>query len=966
MPPFQSLSKLYHLVIKHYALIVSIKSIGLFRNFKRVFQICTRAFYFCIIIMPRYCIHPPIVLLIVLTCWAGCRPSPPVKHYRIGFSQCGDADHWRKSMLAEMQRELSFHPGIELIYKQADDNSELQIRQVKELLARDIDLLIISPNEARPLTPAVEEVYNKGIPVIVVDRKIASAKYTNYIGADNHQVGLMAGEYVAGLLKGQGNVIEVTGLPASSPAIERQQGFKEAIAKHPGIHLLSSVRGNWVQQKAEEALDRIPGTLTQADLVFAHNDVMARGAREASQRAGAQHIKIIGVDALPGKGAGLEMVARRVLTASMLYPTGGTEAIRNAISILQHKALPKETFLQTLVVDTTNVRMMQLQTNKIMAQQQDIERQQDMLAEQKRVYNSQRTMLYILGITLGAAVVFAGLLLYSRYLNRRINRQLALQNEEISRQSRQLIEMSAATAKANEARINFFTNISHEFRTPLTLIITPLEELLRRSRLQGAERQQLSIIRRNAIRLLQLVNQLIDFRRLEFNKMQVKAAEHDLVLFTGEIIESFQPTAQQRSIDCRMITTERSLPVWIDTGMMDKVLFNLLSNAFKFTPDNGAILVRLEKKDHCAVISVEDTGIGMSREVLEHAFDIFYQGGYDSHKGSGLGLALCKELVNLHHGTITALSEPHNGAVFTVAIPLGNQHFAPEELSFQPDANELPEKEPIYTADLLPITEEEPVNNSATREKGVLLLVEDNPELRSFLKLRLSDAYEILEADNGQKGLQLAFEYLPDGIICDVMMPVKDGNALLKEIKADVRTAHIPVILLTAKSTPEQQVEGLQNKADAYLTKPFDFQVLQHTLTSLLANRSHLKEHFTAAMPAALRTTVSRKGDLHFVSAFTAIVERNIGNEDFSIEDIYKQMNISKVQLYRKVKALMGVNINEYILDTRIQKARYYLQHEDLSVAEVAYKTGFSSPAYFSTVFKSKLGISPTTFKGKR
>ncbi len=966
MPPFQSLSKLYHLVIKHYTLIVSIKSIGLFCNFKSAFQICTRVFQFSIITMPRYCIQLPVILWILLAFGAGCRPSPPVKHYRIGFSQCGDADHWRKSMLAEMRRELSFYPGIELIYKQADDNSNVQVRQVKELLAQDIDLLIISPNEARPLTPVVEEAYNSGIPVIVVDRKIASAKYTNYIGADNHQLGQMAGEYVAGLLKGHGNVIEVTGLPASSPAIERTQGFKEAIARHPGIRILSTVRGNWVQHKAEEALDHIAATLTRADLVFAHNDVMARGTREASQRAGAAHIKVIGVDALPGKGAGLEMVATRTLTASMLYPTGGTEAIRNAISILQHKALPKETFLQTLVVDSTNVRMMQLQTNKIMAQQQDIERQQQMLAEQIRVYNSQRTMLYILGITLCAAIVFAGLLLYSRHLNRRINRQLALQNEEISRQSLQLIEMSAATAKANEARINFFTNISHEFRTPLTLIITPLEELLHRSRLQGAERQQLSIIRRNAIRLLQLVNQLIDFRKLEFNKMQVKAAAHDLVLFTGDIIESFQPTARQRSIDCRMITTERSLPVWIDAGMMDKVLFNLLSNAFKFTPDNGTILVRLEKKEQCAVISVEDTGIGMTREVLEHAFDIFYQGGYDSHKGSGLGLALCKELVNLHHGTITAASEPHKGAVFTVSIPLGKQHFAPEELCLPTGTPELPETEQRYTADLLPLAGEETTCAGPQQEKGVLLLVEDNPELRSFLKLRLSDAYEILEADNGQKGLQLAFEYLPDAIICDVMMPVKDGNALLKEIKADVRTAHIPVILLTAKSAPEQQVEGWQNKADAYLTKPFDFQVLLHTLTSLLANRSHLKEHFTAAMPPALRTTVSRRNDLHFVSTFTAIVENNIGNEDFSIEDIYKQMNISKVQLYRKVKALMGVNINEYILDTRIRKARYYLQHEDLSVAEVAYKTGFSSPAYFSTVFKSKLGISPTTFKGKR
>jgi signal transduction histidine kinase/DNA-binding response OmpR family regulator len=871
-------------------------------------------------------------------------------------------------MLAEMRRELSFHPGIELIYKQADDNSALQVKQVKELLAQDIDLLIISPNEASPLTPVVEEVYDKGIPVIVVDRKIASSRYTNYIGADNHEIGVIAGEYVAGLLKGKGRVIEVTGLPASSPAIERQQGFRETIGRHPGIRIIKTVPGNWVQKKAEEELARVGALLAEADLIFAHNDVMALGAREACKRAGMEHTKVIGVDALPGKDAGLEMVSRQLLNASLLYPTGGTEAIRNAISILDHKVLPKATLLQTLVVDAGNVRMMQLQSNKILSQQQDIERQQQMLAEQRRIYNSQRTMLYILGITLGAAVIFAGLLLYSRHLNRKINRKLALQNEEISRQSQQLIEMSAAAAKANEARINFFTNISHEFRTPLTLIIGPLEEMLRHSRLQGTDRQQVGLIRRNAIRLLHLVNQLIDFRKLEFNKMQVKAAEQDLVLFAGEIIDIFQPTARKRNIDCRLLTGERSLPVWMDADMMDKVLFNLLSNAFKFTPDGGAILLRLEKKAGQALISVEDSGIGMSPEVLEHAFDIFYQGDYDNHKGSGLGLALCKELVGLHHGSITALSERNRGAVFTVSIPLGKEHFRPDELC-APAEGEEPgmEKEYFNTADLAPMAEAEELHTeAASREKGVLLLVEDNPELRHFIKLRLSDTYEILEAENGQKGLQLAFEYLPDGIICDVMMPVKDGNALLKEIKADVRTAHIPVILLTARATPEQQVEGLQNKADAYITKPFDFKVLQHTLTSLLANRGHLKEHFTATVPPELRASVSRKTDLRFVSEFNAIVESNISNENFSIEDIYRQMNISKVQLYRKVKALIGVNINEYILNTRIQKARYYLQHEDISVAEVAYKTGFSSPAYFSTVFKNRLGISPTTFKGKR
>ncbi|MFD2887153.1 substrate-binding domain-containing protein [Chitinophaga cymbidii] len=900
-------------------------------------------------------------LLLLLIVMAGCRQSPEPRHFRIGFSQCGDADHWRKSMLAEMQRELSFHPGIELIYKQADDNSQLQVKQVQELMAEGIDLLIISPNEARPLTPVVEEAYNSGIPVIVVDRKIASTSYTNYIGADNYELGRIAGEYVAALLKGKGNVIEVVGLPASSPAIERKRGFQDGISRYPGIHVLQQVHGDWVKQKSESALDSIRNILPQADLVFAHNDVMALGARNAAIKAGARSMKIIGVDALPGKGAGLEMVSGKVLTASLLYPTGGTEAIRNAISILNKTALPKETFLQTLVVDSTNVRMMQLQTDKILNQQKDIELQQGMIAEQLRVYKSQRTMLYVLGITLGAAVIFAGLLWYSRNLNKQINRKLALQNEEISRQSKQLMEMSAAAAQANEARITFFTNISHEIRTPLTLILGPLDEILQHARLQGGDRQQLSLVRKNAGRLLHLVNQLMDFRKLEFSKMQVRASENDLVLFCHEIVEIFQQIARKRGIDCRLVTTERTLPVWMDTGMMDKVLFNLMSNAFKFTPDQGAVLIKLEKRGEEAVIQVQDTGIGMSPEVMQHAFDIFYQGDVDNHKGSGLGLALCKELVQLHHGTISANSGKNRGTIFTVLLPLGNRHFEPAELS-ESSTKEEPQ---FYMADLLPV-ENGPEETGVHDKRSVVLLVEDNPELRSFIRHRLADDYEVLEAENGQQGLQMAFEYLPDGIICDVMMPVKDGHALLKEIKADVRTAHIPVVLLTARVTPDQQIEGLQNKADAYIVKPFDFKILQHTLTSLLANRSHLKEHFTADIPAGLRGTASRRTDLRFVSEFTSIVESNIGNEEFSIEDIYKQMNISKVQLYRKVKTLMGTNVNEYILNTRLQKARYFLQHEDFSVAEVAYKTGFSSPAYFSTVFKSKLGVSPTTFKGKR
>lgn len=901
---------------------------------------------------------------------SSCSQKAPKKNYTIGFSQCGDGDNWRKAMLAEMRRELAFHPNIKLLYKQADDNSPLQVKQVEELLKEKIDLLIISPNEADPLTPVVEEAYQKGIPVIVVDRKIASNLYTNYIGADNYQIGKLAGEYVAHLLKGSGKVIEVIGLPASSPAIERKRGFKDALAAFPQLQITHEVQGDWVKVKAKQQLQRQQQLIKEADLIFAHNDVMAQGSREAATIAGDYGIKVIGVDALAGKGAGLEMISEKMLNASLLYPTGGSEAIRNALRILNKETVPKQTLLQTLVVDSSNVRMMQLQAEKIGSQQNDIEMQQQMLAEQQTIYNSQRTLLYILTVTLLVAIFFAGLLLYSRNLNQRINQKLALKNEEISRQSQQLIEMSAAAAQANEDRISFFTNISHEFRTPLTLIIGPVDEMLQQASLQHHARQQLTLVKKNGIRLLRLVNQLIDFRKLEFNKMQVKVTEFDLVHLAKEVTDTYQQISRKRNIDCRLLTNNTSIMVWADSGMMDKVLFNLLSNAFKFTADHGSILVKLEKSANGIKIVVEDTGIGMNKEVLDHAFDLFYQGTAESHKGSGLGLALCKELIQLQHGTISASSVKNKGTTFTITLLAGNAHFNKDELaqSINPE-DILTEVEQYYTADLLPVFPPSSESDSPAPEWGnkpLLLLVDDNPELRGFVKLRLQEEFDILEAADGLKGIEQVFEYLPDLIVCDVMMPGRDGNAFLKLIKADIRTAHIPVVLLTAKTSKEQQIEGFRNRADAYITKPFDLGVLVSTIHSLVANRSQVKGHLSANIPVNMRVQASKKNDLKFISDFSSIVENNISNEQFSVETICRELGISKVQLYRKVKALLDTNINEYILQVRLQKAKYYLQHENVSVAEVAYKTGFASPAYFSTVFKNKEGVSPSTFKGGR
>jgi len=901
-----------------------------------------------------------------------CDIKKPVKKYKIGFSQCGEADKWRKAMLAEMNRELSFNPELELIYKHAADNSLKQVEQVKELLAENIDLLIISPNEAQPLTPIVEEVFNKGIPVIIVDRKIASTLYTNYIGADNYQIGKMAGEYAASLLKNKrGNIVEVTGLPASSPAIEREKGFADGINPYPNLKIIKKANGEWTKPKAQLAVEKINDELQQADLIFAHNDVMALGSYEAAKNGGNKHVKIIGVDALPGSGAGMEFVSEKILTASLLYPTGGAECIRNAVKILNHQSLNKQTILQTLVVDSANVRMMKLQNEKIISQQQDIEQQSDMISEQKRIYNNQRTFLYILVCSLGLSIFFAGLLFYSRQLNKKINKKLALQNDEITHKSEKLIEMSAKAEAAHEARLNFFTNISNEFRTPLTLITGPVEEMLKKPKLLPSDRQQLSLIHKNAIRLLRLMNQLIDFRKIEFNKMKVQATESDLVTFTNDVVFVFHDIALKRNIDCRLLTKERALPVWIDVSIMDQILFNLLSNAFKFTTDNGSILVSIEKNNETnqAILQVEDTGIGMTEEEQNHAFEFFYQGDHENQKGSGLGLALTKELVTLHHGTILLKSTKGKGCTFTIHLPLGKAHFAPHELKENEAPVHQPENENNFLlSDLFPgvtMEHESPASELLPVRESTILIIEDNPELREYLKLQLGNNYEIFEADNGITGLQLAFDSLPDLILCDIMLPGKDGITLTNQVKADIRTAHIPVILLTAKASAEQQVEGMKTKADAYITKPFNFSYLDNSITSLLANRHKLKEYFTSGIPVEIRTSGHKQTDRKFIAAFKAIVENNIANDKFAMEDICKQMVISKVQLHRKVKSLLNSTINEYILTARLQKARYYLLHEELSVAEVAYKTGFSSPGYFSTVFKTKLGISPTVFKEK-
>ena len=870
-------------------------------------------------------------------------------------------------MLEEMKRELSFHPDVNFIYTQADGNSQKQIEQVKELLQQNIDLLIISPNEAEPLTPVVEETFKKNIPVIIVDRRIATSFYTAYVGGNNYEIGKLAGEYALQLLKPGSKILEITGLPKSSPAIERSKGFDDALKNNPRITVAGRLNGEWLKEKAKAVLAKVVNQYPDIDLVFAHNEMMALATSEVYDE---KHIlpkpKIIGVDGLPGRG--IEFVTNRQITATMLYPTGGEESIILAFKILNGEKIQKENILQTTVIDSTNVRVMQLQAAKIGTQQKDIEDQDSKLREQKRMYNNQRTLLYFLVAALVLVIILGGLAFLSLRENRKINRQLQSQNLEISEQKKRIEEISAKAKAANEAKVTFFTNISHEFRTPLTLILGPLEELLANSK-NASVNQHLVLIQKNAIRLLRLVNQLMDFRKIDVEKMKVRPAENDIVSFISEIVISYKSISQKRDIDLRLITKERQVNVWFDASMIDKVIFNLLSNAFKFTKDGGFIHVYVSRTEDGKEVSikVEDNGVGMAKDGVENAFDAFYQGEYENYKGSGLGLALSKELVQLHKGSITVSSEKWKGTIFEIRLLTGNAHFTKEEMA-ESDTTPavLYEHEKIYTSDLEGEKTSRRERSEVTGSKeNSILIVEDNPELRSFLVNKLSAVYEILEADNGQSALQHAFDAIPDLIISDIVIPGKDGMALTNILKNDIRTSHIPIVLLTAKTSIDQQIEGMRNMADAYITKPFNIQFLEQNLKSLLANRAKIREHFTGDISSTLKTQTFGKLDKKFITEFTALIEGNISNDQFSVEDICKQMGISKVQLYRKVKALLNINVNDYIVGARLQKAKYFLQHEEFSISEIAYKVGFSSPAYFSTVFKSKFGVTPKAFKEK-
>lgn len=890
--------------------------------------------------------------------------------YRIGVAQCSD-DSWRHKMNEEILREAMFYDGVSVEIRSAGDDNKRQADDIHYFMDKGVDLLIISANEAAPMTPIVEEAYKKGIPVILVDRKILSDKFTAYIGADNYEIGRSIGNYIAARLKGKGNVVELTGLSGSTPAIERHQGFVAAIHKYPEIKLIDKADAAWERKPAEQEMANMLRTHSKIDAVYAHNDRIAPGAYDAAKKAGREKEMIfVGIDALPGKGNGLELVLDSVLDATFIYPTNGDKLMQLAMNVLEKKPYLKETVMNTAVVDATNAHMMQLQTAHISELDQKIETLNGRISSYLSRVATQQLVLYgsllILLLVAGLLLVVYNSLRSKNQLNKELSQQkkqleeqrdkLSKQRDQLEEQRDQLIQLSHQLEEATHAKLVFFTNISHDFRTPLTLVADPVEHLLADKTLKKDQHRMLTLVQRNVNILLRLVNQILDFRKYENGKMEYTPAPIDLLSSFEAWNESFQSAARKKHIHFAFnAMPDVDYQTMADAEKLERIYFNLLSNAFKFTPENGKITVHLtkitkEENAYCR-FTIANTGSLISAEHIRNVFDRFYKIDMH-HTGSGIGLALVKAFVEMHGGTITVESEPKQGTIFIIELPIVPCDFADTTSAF-----EAPVIHPASSASEAAIIEEE-TEMEYDPSKSAILMIDDNADIRTYVHGLLSPDYTVIEAADGAEGIRKAMKYVPDLIISDVMMPGIDGVECCRRFKTELQTCHIPVILLTACSLDEQRIQGYDGGADSYISKPFSSQLLLARVRNLIESHRRLKQFFGDKQTLAKEDVCDIDKD--FVEKFKTLIEQKMGNSELNVEDLGKDMGLSRVQLYRKIKSLTNYSPNELLRIARLKKAASLLASSSMSVSEVGYEVGFSSPSYFAKCYKEEFGESPT------
>lgn len=893
-----------------------------------------------------------LLLGIIFILW-GCTES---KTYRIGVSQCSQ-DDWRAKMNDEINREIMFHEDAVAEIRSADDSSAKQIADIRYFVDNGFDIIIVSPNEAEALTPIIKEVYEKGIPVVIFDRNINGDTYTARIGVDDRGLGRSAAHYALHLSGKGAKAIEIYGLKGSTPAEGRHEGFVSEFEKNGGT-LLTSVASNWNKEDAEAAVDSLLEIYSDVDLIYAHNDRMAIGASEVARRHGRRDIRIIGIDAAPN--IGIKAVADSVIDATFLYPTEGHRLIQTALAILKNEPYKKETILPvSSAVDLTNADILLLQNEALKEETGKMKLLKAQVDDYWAQHSSQTSLFYA-SIAIIVLLFGVGFLLLRAYWQRsRHQKELMARNRLLEEEKNKQTQLNEQLRIATQSKLVFFTNVSHDLRTPLTLIAEPVAQLAEAGNLTPQQSTLIRIANKNIKILQRLINQILDFRKYENGKLGLTLTETDFSRVVGDWMESFYSVARKRDIKLTLVGPAQETPVVmaIDVEKIERVFFNLLSNAFKYTPDNGSIMVSYESDGDNLTFRVADTGEGISDRDLGNIFDRFYQVDRINPKGSGIGLSLAKAFVELHGGSISVESTLNVGTEFTVKLPVRHVSEAVAEadrtIAREDAGAELDNIESDFTFD---------------DKKPLVLIIDDNRDIQKLVGELLAPDYNIIAAPNGREGVRLAARYVPDLIICDVMMPVMDGLECCRRIKEEVSTSHIPVLMLTACSLDEQRVEGYESGADGYLSKPFNTSVLKSRCASLIANRKRIKDLWQSGpfpvvsdrKPKAMESLGTTDIDSDFYRRFLDILMKEIGNQDLNVDMIASKLGLERSQFYRKIKSLTNYAPVELIRRLRLQRGRELLLTTDRTVAEIAYETGFSTPAYFTKCYRDAYGETPS------
>lgn len=882
----------------------------------------------------------------------GCREE---KHYRIGISQCSE-DDWRRKMNDEIYREVMFHPEAEVEIRSADDSNEKQIADIRYFVDNGFDIIIAAPNEADAITPVIKDVYESGIPVIVFDRNINGDTYTAVQGVDNYGIGKAAAQYAHNLVGDGGKVIEIYGLTGSTPAIDRHNGFTDGAAEL-GLDIIGSGFGNWNYEDAALVADSLLRLHPDAGLIFAHNDRMAIAASEIARQKNLQ-VKVIGIDAAPE--IGIKAVADGVIDATFLYPTEGYQLIRTALAILEGKPYEKESRLPvSSAVDKSNADILLLQNESLKEESAKIKLLKSQVDDYWDKHSAQTTLFYAAVAIVALLFGFIFMLLRAFWLHKRHQKVLVEQNKLLAQQRDTEKKLNEQLHQATQSKLMFFTNVSHDLRTPLTLIAEPVEQLESADYLTPQHRALIKIANKNVKILRRLINQILDFRKYENGKLAVNLTEVHIAELIRDWTESFTAIARKREIKLTIdILIKSSVTLAIDPEKIERVFFNLVSNAFKYTPDNGKIRLVCTCDETRLTISVEDTGQGIAVEDLGNIFDRFYQVDKIHPNGSGIGLSLAKAFVELHGGTIDVESVLGKGSKFTVRLPI-------RHVSDTADTN----ISRAITGDDVSVElgEVELASCDDSDDKALVLIIDDNADIRKMIRELLSAEYRIIEAQNGKDGIRLASKYVPDLIICDVMMPVMDGMECCRRIKSEITTSHIPVLMLTACSMDEQRIQGYESGADGYLSKPFNSRMLSMRCANLIENRKRIRVNAPETGKENAQSTAAPQPQLdidnEFYARFVSLVNAEMGNPDLNIDALAAKMGIGRSQFYRKIKSLTNYSPVELLRKMRLTKAREMLSTTEKSISEIAYEVGFSAPAYFTRVFREMFGESPSEMR---